>query len=472
MSQFFSVFKHVFLMPVALLLIPVTGYGAGDKDDFYEMRHRGEELWALLGTLPYAAEGSGPVMYLFEYSECPYCQRMYKDFNGKNTGMEQRKIFVPINEKTAREAAALGKSRDIRDYHAYMTRRKLAPDFRQDNAAIDAINKVIAATNGPVEAILKQNSWPLAGIRFPQYVWKENGRVFTNAGYSKASFSRAIERNLAGNSKKASINKPKRQAVPKAAIMTQRSPSLVSTDIQGVSLSMSPAEVQRHLNSKGWVQRQLTWTKQDGSSKKTLSIAISPLKLPGESYGKLEKVTYIQQLDRSTTLLDLRAVKDSLENKFGTADSWTVSTPARKGGGASLDDPQGRLSLTFSEFKNVPEMRELRLACKERLIQSGMSTLQANQQAGGVLYHPSGTVPPPPNALDRTKQLCPHVLPQIQAIQKSLIAPTLKAMAFRQGANITLELSWTKPQYDYLVSQQKQTLNRQKKRQSTGKVDL
>ena len=95
--------------------------------------------------MPFAAEGEGPVMYVFEYSECPYCQAMYRDFANEDVGLQFRRVFVPINEKTGRESVALGQSRDIADYHAFMQRRKVAPNFTQDSAAIDVYNSIIRA---------------------------------------------------------------------------------------------------------------------------------------------------------------------------------------------------------------------------------------------------------------------------------------------------------------------------------------
>lgn len=451
-----------------MMLFVMAAQAAGDRDDFYHMKNRGAEFWQILESLPYASEGVGPVMYLFEYSECPYCQRMYRDFNGVDTGMEQRKIFVPINEKTAREAAALGKSRSISDYHAYMTSRKTAPDFRQDNAAIDAINSVIAGTT-TLEEILQQNQWPLAGIRFPQYVWKENGRVFTNAGYSKESFSKAIARNIAGNAQTASASSTTR-LVPSTG-MTERSPKLEENDIQGVKLTMTPAQIQHHLSTSGWQQRGMQWSKDDGS-KKTIVITLSRLVVPGEETPRVESIVYMQQLDRNSTVLDLSAVKSALEQKYGVSDHWTVSTPSRRGGGASIDDPQGKLSMTFNAFQNVPEIRDLTQMCKAALQQGGMSVLQSNQRAAGTLYHPNGTVPPPPNAYDNTRRLCPETIPFLLDIQKSLIAPTLSVTAFRQGANINLELKWTKPTYDYAKANQDARMEKQNSRRSTGNIDL
>ena len=34
-------------------------------------------------------------MYMFEFSECPYCQTKYRDFKESDLGLEYRRIFRP-----------------------------------------------------------------------------------------------------------------------------------------------------------------------------------------------------------------------------------------------------------------------------------------------------------------------------------------------------------------------------------------
>lgn len=167
---------------------------AGDADDFYEMKTGGEKFLAVLESLPYASEGTGPVMFTFEYSECPYCQGMYRDYKVEDTGLEFRRVFVPVSERSAAEAAAMGKSRNIEDFHAFMTGRKRAPAvFNRDPEAVAAFNAILTGTD-EIEAILKQNGWPRRGLVFPQFAWVENGRVFTSAGYEKSDFGKAVAR--------------------------------------------------------------------------------------------------------------------------------------------------------------------------------------------------------------------------------------------------------------------------------------
>ncbi len=190
-------FKN-FLIPVVSALVAqaaLLAHAGDDPDGFREISNGGQELAAILESLPYTSEGSGPVMYTFEFSECPYSQAKYRDTNGaRNIGLEMRRLLAPVGERAGREAAALGKSRDIRDYHAFMTGRKRAPAFDRDNTAIDAYNAIGSAAIQDIPAILHQNVWTARGFVYPQYFWIEDGKVFANGGYLKDNFANAVAR--------------------------------------------------------------------------------------------------------------------------------------------------------------------------------------------------------------------------------------------------------------------------------------
>lgn len=178
---------------VLWLAMAWPAFSAGDRDGFYEIKNDSQKMLSILEALPYVSEGTGPVMFIFEYSECPYSQGRYRDYKVESSGLQFRHVFVPVSDRSAKESAAMGKSRSIQDYHAFMTGRKQAPVFNQDSAAIDAYNSVVDTIN-EFETILKKNGWPLKGVRFPQFTWVENGKVFTSAGYEKTDFGRAVAR--------------------------------------------------------------------------------------------------------------------------------------------------------------------------------------------------------------------------------------------------------------------------------------
>ena len=193
-----STTRPLILALTSIACFTLSTHAAGDADDFYEMKNGGRKFLEILESLPYVSEGSGPVMFTFEYSECPYCQAMYRDYKAEDAGLEFRRVFVPVSERSAAEAAAMGKSRNIEDFHAFMTGRRRAPAvFNRDSAAVTAYNAILDATD-EIEIILKQNGWPRRGLVFPQFAWVENGRVFTSAGYEKANFGKAVARALKG----------------------------------------------------------------------------------------------------------------------------------------------------------------------------------------------------------------------------------------------------------------------------------
>ncbi len=236
--------KHFVSLSLILLvgIAPAFLHAAGDADDFYEMKVGGDKMLTILESLPYASEGNGPTMYFFEYTECPYCQAMYRDFNGKDVGIEFRRMFFPVSNRTAAETAALGKSRDINDYHAFMEGRKRAPAFDKDNEAIKAYNAIITAGTKELPRILKQNGWPLEGFTFPQYFWVENGRVFANAGYTKPSLERAIQRVKEGNQKSAKGAK----IISKSQNKTKsHNAKLQNAVVGGIKLGMTPEQVEK-----------------------------------------------------------------------------------------------------------------------------------------------------------------------------------------------------------------------------------
>jgi len=193
--------KRRFLSACSLLLslALLTSLPAARTPEGYARIDDGaERLLEILESLPYAVEGSGPVVWMFEFSECPYCQAKRRDFRGQNLGLEFRRVFVPVNPRSAREAAALGKSRDPRDYHLFMDGRKAAPPIERDNEAIDIHNAIIKAASQDIPPILKRNGWAARGLVFPAYFWIENGQLMANGGYTKENFLGAVARAKSG----------------------------------------------------------------------------------------------------------------------------------------------------------------------------------------------------------------------------------------------------------------------------------
>lgn len=221
--------------------------GAVDAEGYVEVEDGAVELLTILESLPYAAEGEGPVVYTFEFSECGYCQAKYRDFDGQDLGLEFRRFFVPVSDRSARETAALGKSRSSDDYHAFMQGRKAAPAFDQDNDAIDAYNSIITAASESIPPILKQNGWSARGLVFPAYFWFEDGKLYANGGYLKENFEGAMARARAGwtdasRELLASVTASEGSAAPETAASTAGHRESTGVDIVGLEIGMTKDE--------------------------------------------------------------------------------------------------------------------------------------------------------------------------------------------------------------------------------------
>lgn len=224
--------------------LSAVAQGAGDADNFYEIVTGREQLLELLEQLPYASEGAGPVMYTFQYSECAYSQGMYRDYPAASTGLELRRLMVPVSERSAREATALAASRDTADYHAFMTGSRAAPPVRSVAGGVAIHNGILDAVD-TFESILAQNQWPARGFIYPQFVWLENGRMFTSAGYERDDYAKAVARAQRGGGvasawTTASADTSGMDTPANAAAPARQSPGV---DIVGLELGMTREEL-------------------------------------------------------------------------------------------------------------------------------------------------------------------------------------------------------------------------------------
>ncbi len=175
---------------LVLALALCLGAEARGSDDIHEIRADAERLWQTLAAMPYAARGSGPVLYTFEFSECPYSQQFYREWNTQLEGIEVRRLFFAVSQRSANETAALARSRDADDYGAFMEGRKRAPrvddprmpavDF---NRNVDHFNSVMGPVNEVVQPILRSNGVITGGLISPTLIWREQDKVYAAGGY-------------------------------------------------------------------------------------------------------------------------------------------------------------------------------------------------------------------------------------------------------------------------------------------------
>jgi hypothetical protein len=177
--------RFVVSLLLAMFLSPAFGAKPPAIADFTEIKQDKEKFMSTLESMPYASEGSGPVLYLFEFSDCPYCQALERDWKDKLEGVEVRRFFYGANPKTSNETAALALSRDSADFHAYMNRTKVAPNVRTNNTSIEAYNSVVGPLTTVLMPIMHKSGWPVRNLVSPQFMWETNGHVYVQGGYTK-----------------------------------------------------------------------------------------------------------------------------------------------------------------------------------------------------------------------------------------------------------------------------------------------
>jgi hypothetical protein len=192
----------VSLLLAMFALSPAFGAKPPAISDFTEIKQDKEKFMSTLESMPYASEGSGPVLYLFEFSDCPYCQALEREWKDKLEGVEVRRFFYGVNPKTSNETAALALSRDSADFHAYMNRTKVAPNFKANNISIDAFNSVISPLQTVLLPTMQKNGWPLRNPVSPQFMWETNGHVYVQGGYTREQTALILKVVRSGQAKK------------------------------------------------------------------------------------------------------------------------------------------------------------------------------------------------------------------------------------------------------------------------------
>lgn len=177
-----------FIWLIAAIVMSMSCPAMAAPSTSIEIKTGAKELQQALDNLPYTKDGTGPVLYLFEFSECPYCQQLYNDFNGTIPGVETRYLFYAVSQRSANETAALGLSRNIKDYHAFMKNQKSAPAANSTNASIDAYNAIQGALTKTILPTLQKNGWRNQSLVSPTFIWEENGRLYVDGGYRKDYF--------------------------------------------------------------------------------------------------------------------------------------------------------------------------------------------------------------------------------------------------------------------------------------------
>lgn len=231
-----------------LALFVLAGNADAGEGNIKEVRQGAEQLRQTLLAMPYASEGTGPAIYTFEFSECPHCQRMHRDWKDALQGVQMRRMFYAVSPRSAAEMTALARSRDIEDYKAYMEGRRSAPPHDDRNLPraeysknVAAFNSIITPIDKVVEPVLRSNGVITRNLVSPMLIWEENGKLYAAGGYGKDHFANIIQRVKAGNADSAAPASSA-SAASEADAPAQDGQATLKADIVGLRLGMTQAE--------------------------------------------------------------------------------------------------------------------------------------------------------------------------------------------------------------------------------------
>lgn len=361
------------LRPALLFVLALfSAAGFPEVDIVYDK----DKLIRILESMPYTEEGNknGPILYIFGYSECPYCQALERDWKGKLGDIRIRRFFFAVSQRTANETAALALSRSAKDYHAFMQGRKTAPRVQGDNRRIRAFNAIMGPINGEIKNILLKNRWPVAnGIISPTYIWEAEGHLWAAGGYSKGYFQSVITsvrtqkmpvyekekiisvRPEALPKRATAANAPQKRgstattatASSKTVKRTKSKPSpaisgiSVKYEVAGIRLGVSVDDVKAHMAGNGWdilenrttkiqiagnefVEKidRIVWTRQERRGNEwdfeTMSVYFTT-PIPGKRKAMAHRIMY----DAAVMPRQVSLAKRITDSKVVTADYTT-----------------------------------------------------------------------------------------------------------------------------------------------------
>jgi hypothetical protein len=180
---------------IALLLITTFG-AAGVKAQSMNARGDGgttgaeaERVWAAVENIPYAAQGSGPVLYVLAYSTCPYALQFFHDWVGKLSDVQIRWILYPVSEATAAATADVAYTRDPAVVAGIFQKTRVSPPIRSSPQRIDAYNSVANGAKALNDVFAQYRRYHIIS---PTFIWRNGATVFVSRGYEKANFEQYV----------------------------------------------------------------------------------------------------------------------------------------------------------------------------------------------------------------------------------------------------------------------------------------
>lgn len=180
-------YLHTLISCAVLLLAAQTAQAL----PVIEITERTQELQRLLENANTSNDGTGPVLYTFEWSDCPYCQALYREQSASENGIQVRHILYAVDTKSRNEAADLWSQPSLERYREYMEAKRQAPSSNSTPKLTEGFNQVADLT-AQVKDILIANRWGPSMIVSPQSFYAVDGKIYTTAGYDSESYAAMV----------------------------------------------------------------------------------------------------------------------------------------------------------------------------------------------------------------------------------------------------------------------------------------
>lgn len=302
-------------LSVALFLfISTTTYSATTTS--VEIKDGGKKLISTLQAMPSAKMGKGPALYIFEFTDCPYCQAFYKDFQGFVPGIKTHHFFYAVSEKTANETAALALMPRSNIYHMFMRQSRQAAPYNKNQKRLDAYNAIMGPLNDVILPTLIKNGWKAQSLVSPTFIWEENGRVFADGGYRRDHFETliaSIRKTDPATAEKVTKN------IPDHAKSTHRHEGapLKTTEVQGIKLGMPFKEAEKLALEKGYLKAHLYYALEDNQSYKKLWIGGGNYTKAGKSEATFVASIKYEQTYKPEIQFPTEALQNAVLTKYG-----------------------------------------------------------------------------------------------------------------------------------------------------------
>jgi hypothetical protein len=239
-------------------MLPLAAWA--NSDDITEIRDGADELRRTLEAMPYAPQGEGAVIYTFEFSTCPYAQKFHSEWGDRLSGLQMRRFFYAVSQRSANETAALAASRDVGDYRAFMEGRKTAPRVDDPNLSVaefnrnnDLLNSVMKPVTEVIAPILRRNGAIVRNFVSPMLIWEEDGRFYVSGGYTHEHMEEILQRVRSRDAEGVVEESGDAMAAATEAAGSSPAQEEHALSILGLTPGMTPEEVESVMTNVKWV---------------------------------------------------------------------------------------------------------------------------------------------------------------------------------------------------------------------------